>query len=143
MRYELDRCNFTYATSDLKQFLETHLSCESKATTQKDDRSIFMTAGGAWVGRWYTGNPRICKKPGGTVEGLLEYTTERIVGYENECDVERIAPAGAGVEIVSVCHGEGFESREKEYLEVKNGNLQRSVQIGPRRRTFSYKLCPS
>jgi hypothetical protein len=70
MRYELDRCNFTYATSDLKQFLETHLSCESKATTQKDDRSIFMTAGGAWVGRWYTGNPRICKKPGGAVEGL-------------------------------------------------------------------------
>jgi len=142
-RYEIDRCKFSYATRNLKEFLETSEPCDGKPKAQNADRPNFMTAGGAWVGRWYTGAAKICMSKIGEVEGLSEYTTKKLSGYESECDVERITPVGAGVEVVSKCWSEGEQSREKEYLEVVDGKLKRSVMVGRKRMTFTSSRCPS
>jgi hypothetical protein len=142
-RYEIDRCTFRHASEDLKQFLDTQVPCEAPKIAQKSDRPVFMTAGGAWVGKWYTGKASVCTGKRGESEGLLHFTTTKLWGYESECDVESIKPVGAGVEVVSKCYGEGMASREREYLEVVDDKLKRTTLVQRKRLTFTYNRCPS
>lgn len=138
-RYEINRCHFSYSTEDLKEFLIID-SCQK--AQEPDRRSDFMTTGGAWVGRWYIGDGRVCKGKPGDAEGLLVYSTTKMSGYENECDVKKIEPRGTGVELTMMCFGEGENNVEREALDVANGKLVRTIKSGRKQQTFSYHRCP-
>jgi hypothetical protein len=101
-----------------------------------------MTAGGAWVGKWYTGRSSVCKGVPGETEGLITYTTSKAEGLETACDIKKITRRGNGVEIDLACAGEGQEWRETEYLEVVQGRLKRTVLVERKRQTFTYSRCP-
>lgn len=111
--------------------------------SQAEQKPASQTVGGAWVGRWYTGKSNACAGQRGASEGLLEYTKKTMSGYEKQCDIERITPVGQGVELIGKCSGEGMESREREYLEVVDGKLRRSVYVGRKWLTFTYNRCPN
>lgn len=114
----------------------------SSGVSQAAQAARTKTADGAWVGRWYTGKSNVCAGQRGVSEGLLVYTPKTMSGYENECDIERIIPVGREVELVIKCSGEGMTSREREYLEVIDGKLRRTVNVGRERQTFTYDRCP-
>lgn len=105
-------------------------------------RSESADGNNPWTGRWFTGNVKVCKGNPGESEGLITYTLKLATGLENICKITKIAPRGVGVDILLRCAGEGMEYSEKEYLEVQNGKLLRTVFEGKRKSTFSYDRCP-
>lgn len=138
-RFEVNRCHFSYSTEDLKEFL-TIDSCQR--AQEVDKRPEFMTAGGSWVGKWHIGDTKVCRGKPGDAEGLLVYSTTKMFGYENECDVKKIEPRGTGVELTMTCYGEGETSTERETLDVTNGKLIRSIRTSRKTERFTYNRCP-
>jgi hypothetical protein len=137
-RFETDRCNYAYASDDLQEFL-TVKTCLPAA--KEPPRPDFMTAGGAWVGKWTDASQNLCKGEPGQTEGLLVYSTKVVIGLENRCEVKRLKQVGPGVELSMTCYGEGMKSDEREILNVVNGKLVRTVVIDGKTRSFSYELC--
>jgi hypothetical protein len=137
-RYETDRCNYAYASDDLQEFV-TVKAC---LAAQESPRPPFMTAGGAWIGKWVDGSQNLCKgDPAEKKEGVFVYTTKKVSAYESMCDVVGIKQVGPGVEVSMTCYGEGMKSKEVETLNVVNGRLGRTVVIDRKRKTFWYDRC--
>jgi hypothetical protein len=109
----------------------------------KAARPSSTTAAGSFVGRWYVGEPNVCRGKQAETEGLIIYTAAKAYAFESRCDIKRTTPRGAGVELLLGCSGEGEKYEEKELLEVVNGKLQRTVTVEGKRMTFSYSRCPN
>ena len=105
-------------------------------------RSESANGNNPWMGRWFTGNVKVCKGNPRESDGLITYTLKLATGLENICKITKIAPRGVGVDILLRCAGEGMEYSEKEHLEVQNSKLLRTVFDGKRKSTFSYDRCP-
>lgn len=140
MQFSKEPCNISYATHALRQSID--VNCTGRTVDPMADFPLFMTAGGAWVGKWYTGRASLCKGRPGETEGLLSYSTSKVDGMETSCDVTKITRRGKGVNLALACAGEGTEWRDNEYLEVVQGKLKRTVLIERKKKTFSYDRCP-
>lgn len=95
-----------------------------------------------WVGRWYTGDAKVCSGRRGESEGLLTYTATKAIGYESECRIVSKKRRGPATDIILACEGDGMVSRDRETLEVINGRLRRAVILERRPTTFTYSRCP-
>jgi hypothetical protein len=98
-------------------------------------------AGAAWTGRWYVGNANVCRSKG-QAQGLVVYIANAVQAYEGRCDIKKVTPRGAGVDLLQTCRGEGETWTETEYLEVADGKLKLTTQVEGKRRTFTYNRCP-
>lgn len=108
-----------------------------KVTPQVSTRSDRL-----YVGRWYTGPASLCKGEQGETEGLLVYTPQEFFGLENTCQIQQVVPKGPGFELAMQCNGEGMTSTDREYVEVRNGKLRRTLVVARKSQTFTYNRCP-
>lgn len=112
------------------------LATSAQAQTPQKD------APATWTGRWYTGDAGVCRSKG-PAQGLRVYTANSTQAYDTSCNIKKVTPRGAGVDLLEQCRGEGERWTETEYLEVVDGKLRLIVQLEGKRQTFTFSRCPA
>jgi hypothetical protein len=96
----------------------------------------------SYVGRWYVGDASTCKGKKGETQGLVVYTTQELSAYDSKCKIQRAVAKGPGFELWMRCRAEGETSNDREYVEVRDGKLRRTVVVERKPVTFTYPRCP-
>lgn len=95
-----------------------------------------------FVGGWYVQNPKVCKSEPGESEGLITFTEKKMFGYEHHCDITRVTPKGARVELQMNCSGEGQTYRQRDIVEMQGDKLKVTGTAVGRTYSFAYRRCP-
>jgi hypothetical protein len=95
-----------------------------------------------YIGRWYTGDKKICREPEGAGEGLLTYRSREFVAIDTVCKITNVRASGERYDVAMSCASEGEDSPGRETLEVKQGRLERTVTVGRKPVKFTYARCP-
>jgi hypothetical protein len=104
--------------------------------------ALAQTRPAFFVGNWYVEDPKVCRGEPGETEGLRTYTGKKMFGYEHQCDVMRVTPKGARVELQMNCSGEGETYRQRDSVEMQGHKLKVTGTAGGRRFSFAYRRCP-
>src|SRR5262245_18905646 len=83
----------------------------------------------SYVGRWYTGDVKECKRERRSPQGPLEYTAKELYGVESTCRIVSSQPKGNAIEMLLRCRAEGETSTDRETVSVSGNKLQRQVTV--------------
>lgn len=120
---------------DLEQFKALCPAKYAQARTEFETRPKY-------IGRWYTGDKKVCREPDGAGEGLLTFKAREFIALETVCKFTNVRVAGERYEISMRCASEGAVSTDRVTLEATQRRLVRTFMVGRKQMTFAYDRCP-
>lgn len=130
----------TYSCGSGGCSLELDISGFHSSASSTETSSPKLTE--AYIGRWFVENVSECRRSVGNSSELVEYSVNQVVGSEIRCDVRRRIPQGKKTELILRCSGEGEMSTRRETVEVVDGRLLVTYQVGGRSMRDTYARCP-